>query len=118
MEVTLSPWGGRGGGGPAEQLTCLNMPDFEMNTARHKSQQRTTRLRSVLMDSQKALDLTAPSNLLSERGAPHSGQQTGNQAEPVAGSPSLPELITSAHGENNIKSPTFLIQGWRRTEPL
>lgn len=26
MEVTLSPWGG----GPAEQLTCLNMPDFEM----------------------------------------------------------------------------------------
>lgn len=29
MEVTLSPWGGRGGG-PAEQLTCLNMPDFEM----------------------------------------------------------------------------------------
>lgn len=25
MEVTLSPWGG-----PPEQLTCLNMPDFEM----------------------------------------------------------------------------------------
>lgn len=66
----------------------------------------------------KALDLTALSNLLSERGAMHSGQRTGNQAEPRAGSPSHPELITSAHGENNTKSLTFLIQQWRCTETL
>lgn len=116
MEVTLSPWGVGGGSILAtDLLKHARFRDEVRLTINHSYGRRGSGAFDGLA---KALDLTVLSNLLSERGAMHSGQRTGNQAERRAGSPSLPELIASAHGENNIKSLTFLIQQWRHTEAL
>lgn len=111
MEVTLSPCGGGDGSTRgSDLLKHARFPDEVRLTINHSDGQRSSGAFDGLA---KALDLTALSNLLSERRALHSGQQTGNQAEPRAGSPSLPELITSAHREKDIKSQTFLIRHWR-----